>query len=223
MGQPADVPTGGPVPVTSLNSPPRLTPLLAQFDFARTRLADRMTGPHGDSGNGVSIEIPAMADEEYLWEPVPNCWSIRPRSEGPGPGATVLVGAGEWGRDSARPDHPWPPPVTTIAWRLGHLSEMLMLRADHTIGSHALTQDDYLFRGDAAGALVAFDAGAEAWRAALISADDAALDMVGRSTYPDGSDPDDPFLEVVWWVNQELLHHGAEIALLRDLYRARQR
>jgi len=24
----------------------------------------------------------------------------------------------------------------------------------------------------------------------------------------------------VWWVNQEILHHGAEIALLRDLYRA---
>jgi hypothetical protein len=23
----------------------------------------------------------------------------------------------------------------------------------------------------------------------------------------------------VWWVNQELLHHGAEIGLLRDLYR----
>ena len=27
------------------------------------------------------------------------------------------------------------------------------------------------------------------------------------------------FIDVVWWVNQELLHHGAEIALLRDLYR----
>lgn len=55
----------------------------------------------------------------------------------------------------------------------------------------------------------------------LTSADDAALDMVGRSSYPDGSDPDDSFIETIWWVNQELLHHGAEIALLRDLYRAR--
>ena len=33
-------------------------------------------------------------------------------------------------------------------------------------------------------------------------------------------DPEDPFIEAVWWVNQELLHHGAEVALLRDLYRA---
>lgn len=36
-------------------------------------------------------------------------------------------------------------------------------------------------------------------------------------------DPDDPFVETVWWVNQELLHHGAEIALIRDLWRARRR
>ena len=77
---------------------------------------------------------------------------------------------------------------------------------------------DYLFHDDAAGALRAFDAGAQAWREALASADDAALDEVGRSGYPDGSDPEEPFIGVVCWVNQELLHHGAEIALLRDLY-----
>ena len=140
-----------------LPTPPRLVPLLAQFDFARQRLADRMAGPEGDSGDGVSIKITAMTDDEYFWEPVPNCWSIRRREAGPGPGATVLVGAGEWGRDSAPWPHPWPPPVTSIAWRLGHLSEMLTLHADHTIGSHALTRDGYRFSGDAAGAVAAFD------------------------------------------------------------------
>ena len=46
---------------------------------------------------------------------------------------------------------------------------------------------------------------------------------MGLSTYPQGSDPDDPFIDIVWWVNQEVLHHGAEIALLRDLYRAQAR
>jgi hypothetical protein len=180
-----------------------------------------MTGPDGDSGTGVRIEIPAMSDSEYLWEPVPNCWSIRPRAAGPGPRATVLVGAGEWGRDSAIPAPHGPPPFTTIAWRLGHLSEMLTLRANYTVGSHALTRDDYQFSGEAAAALAAFEAAAVAWRAALTSADDAALDMVGHSTYPYGSDSDDLFIDIVWWVNQELLHHGAEIALLRDLYRER--
>lgn len=216
----------GPIPPAEteerpMATPPRLIPLLKQFDWARKRLADRMAGPAGDSGDGVSIEITGLTDDEYLWEPVPGCWSIRPRAAGPGPGATVLAGAGDWGRDSALPAHPWPPPFTTIAWRLGHLAEMLTLRADHTIGSHTLTRDDYRFSGDAAGALAAFDTGAAAWRAALVSVDDAALDRVGLSTYPNGSDPDDPFIDTVWWVNQELLHHGAEIALLRDLYRAR--
>src|ERR1700704_783274 len=135
-----------------MSLPPRLVPLLQEFDWARKRLTDRMAGPEGDSGTGVNIEIPPMTDDEYLWEPVPNCWSIRPRSAGPGPRATALVGAGDWGRDSGFPDEPWPPPFTTIAWRLGHLSEMLMLRADYTIGSHALTRDNYRFSGDVAGA-----------------------------------------------------------------------
>jgi hypothetical protein len=34
-----------------------------------------------------------------------------------------------------------------------------------------------------------------------------------------GSDPGELFIDIAWWVNQEVLHHGAEIALLRDLYR----
>lgn len=141
--------------------------------------------------------------------------------DGPGSRASLLAGTGDWGRDAASCPHPWPPPFTTIAWRLSHLSEMLALRADHAAGNHALTRDDYPVSGDAAGAVVAFDTAAAAWRTALLSVDDAALDTVGYCTYPHGSDPEEPLIDIVWWVNQELLHHGAEIALLRDLYRAR--
>ena len=156
-----------------------------------------------------------MTDDEYFWEPVPNCLSIRRRAHGPGPAATRLVGAGEWGRDSTWPAHPSPPPLSTIGWRLNHISEMLARRADYTIGDHSLTADDYRIPGSAVGGIAAFKSGAAAWRKALVTADDAALDMVGHSDYPDGSDPEQPFLEVVWWVNQEVLHHGAEISLLR--------
>lgn len=203
--------------------PARLVPLLGQFDFARRRLTDRVAGPVRDSGNGTDVEVGPMTDAEYLWEPGPGCWSVRHRVEGPGPRATVLTGteSGDWGRDATPAPHPAPPPFTTIAWRLSHLSELLALRADHTNGSHTLTRDDYTISGDVATAVAAFDTAAGAWRDALLSADDKALDTVGYSTYPHGSDPEDPFLETVWWVNQELLHHGAEIALLRDLYRLR--
>ncbi|MFC1416120.1 DinB family protein [Streptacidiphilus cavernicola] len=202
-------------------TPPRLLPLLQQFDFGRKRLIDRMTGPVMDSGNGTDVAVGAMTDAEYLWEPAPGCWSLRRRADGPGPGATLLLGAGPWGRDFAPAPHPVPPPLTTIAWRLSHLSEQLALRADHTAGSRSLSRDEYRAAGDAAGAVAAFEAASAAWRAALLAADDTALDTVGHSAYPYGSDPEDPFIETVWWVNQELLHHGAEIALLRDLYRRR--
>ncbi|MGW4563478.1 DinB family protein [Streptomyces sp. NPDC004561] len=200
--------------------PPRLLPLLDQFDFARERLVGRLSGPVMDSGDGARTEVAAMTDDEYLWEPVTGCWSVRRRSDGPGPRATLLAGAGSWGRDAAAYPHPWPPPVTTLAWRPSHLTEMLTLRADHTAGSRSATRETHPVQGDAAGAVAAFEAGAAAWRTALLSVDDTALDTVGYCTYPHGGDAEEPFLDIVWWVNQELLHHGAEIALLRDLYRA---
>jgi hypothetical protein len=204
-----------------MDVPHRLAPLLEQYDWACLRLLNRMAGPVVDSGNGTPVEVPPMTTEEYLWEPVPDSWSVRPRRNGPGPRATLLRGAGEWGRDAAEPEAPYPPPFTTIAWRLSHISEMLMLRSDYTTGSHVLTSDTYATSGEAAGAITGFVAASDAWRGTLLSCDDAALDTVGLSAYPYGSDAQEVFIDIVWWVNQEILHHGAEIALLRDLYRAR--
>jgi hypothetical protein len=205
-----------------MGTPPRLVPLLEQFDWACLRLLNRMTGPEVDSGNGVPVAVPPMTDGEYLWEPVPECWSVRRRADGPGPGANLLRGAGDWGRDSAEPVPPYPPPFTTIAWRVSHLSEMLAIRADYTAGDRDMTSDSYRNSGDAIGAVQAFSDAAESWRDALTGAGDAALDTVGYSTYPYGSDSGELFIDIVWWVNQEILHHGAEIALLRDLYRAQR-
>ncbi|QHA08662.1 DinB family protein [Streptomyces broussonetiae] len=203
-----------------MTTPTRLRPLLDQFDHACARLLGRLAGPVMDSGDGTDTRVHPLTDDEYFWEPVPGCWSVRRRTDGPAPRATHLAGGGAWGRDAAPYPHPWPPPVTTLAWRLSHLTEMLALRADHTTGSRSATRAEHPVSGDAAAAVAAFTAGAAAWRQALLSADDTALDTVGHCAYPYGSDAEEPFLDIVWWVNQEVLHHGAEIALLRDLYRA---
>ena len=173
--------------IICMATPPRLVPLLEQFDWACLRLLNRMTGPEVDSGNGVPIAVPPITDEEYLWEPVPGSWSVRRRADGPGQRATVLLGAGEWGRDSA-PEHPYPPPFTTIAWRLSHISEMLAIRADYTAGGRDMTSGTFYNSGAAMGGIKSFSDAAEAWRAALVSADDAALDTAGYSTYPYGID-----------------------------------
>jgi hypothetical protein len=199
--------------------PPRLAPLLAQYDQATQRLLARLRGPVVDSGDGNEVPVTPLTDAEHRWEPLPGTWSVRPKTDGPGPGATVLVGAGQWGRDGGRP-HPHPPPITAIAWRLHHLTAMLLARADWTVGAHTFAEDEMVVAAGAASAMTSFETATAAWRGALVAADDEALDTVGHCSYPDGSDAEEPFLDVVWWVNQEVLHHGAEIALLRDLYRA---
>lgn len=209
---------------TAQTIPVRLEPLLGQFDWGCGRLLARMRGPERDSGNGTPVPDSPMTDEELRWEPVRGCWTVRERSQGPGPGAHRLAGAGDWGRDSggsAIPD-PVPPPFTTIGWRLSHLTEMLRLRAEYTDGGRRLLRDDVPVYGAADPAVAAFEDAAADWRRALCGVDDAALDTVGYCTYPYGSDVEDRFLDIVWWVNQEVLHHGAEIALLRDLFRAQR-
>jgi hypothetical protein len=205
-----------------MDIPPRLAPLLEQFDWGCLRLLNRMTGPEVDSGNGSPVPVRPLTSAEYLWEPVPGSWSVRRRADGPGPRATWLVGAGEWGRDGYRDKEPYPPPFTTIAWRASHLTEMLAMRADYTTGSRSLTKDSYVVQGDAEGAVAALAAAVGSWRGTLLACDDADLDTIGHSAYPYGSDAGEAFIDIVWWVNQEVLHHGAEIALLRDLYGARR-
>ena len=41
-----------------------------------------------------------------------------------------------------------------------------------------------------------------------------------QASYPGGLDLELPLLDIVWWVNKELLEHAAEIWYVRDLYAA---
>ena len=182
-----------------MSLPPRLIPLLKQFDDARDRLIKRLHG---------------LSDAEYVWEPVAGCWSISPRARCQ---TNMPRGKGEWVMDFHRPE-PTPPPVTTIAWRMCHLTNGLIQRADYTTGTRSLSADDYEVAPGAQTALSSLANATETWRTVLVGMTDTDLDHVGRSQLPWGLDPTLPFLDIVWWVNQELLSHGAEIALLRDLY-----
>lgn len=199
----------------------RLQPLLDQYDWATGRLLSRLAGPISNSGDGRDVEVPVLTDAEYLWEPVEECWSVRRRVDGPGPGAIKLIGAGEWGRDGA-PESPWPPPLTTIAWRLDHITETLLGRASHLGGDRTFDRATYESRPDAAGAVARFREATAGWRQALLNVDESDYDRTGLSSYPYGSDSDETFTTIVWWENQEILHHGAEIGLLRDLYTLRR-
>jgi hypothetical protein len=75
-------------------------------------------------------------------------------------------------------------PPRRLGWRLNHIAEMLARRADYTIGSHSLSAFDYVIPGSAIDGIAAFKTAAASWRKALTTADDGALDQVGRSDYP---------------------------------------
>ena len=221
--------------------------LLDQFDCARERAQVRLTG---------------LGDEEYLWEPVPGCWSLRRRGEAITPRA---FGPGEWVLDLGAPDIPaseyaevarqvaggmtvekiaedWkvsverveevlahtsPPepdvtPVTTIAWRLSHLHYGFAGQWEWTFGERRRDPKQLIdFTPDAGLSLDRFWKTIDRWRADVGTLTEPQLDTIGLSQYPYGSDPDEPFISVLWGTNLEFIHHMSEIALLRDLWRAR--
>ncbi|MEU6082931.1 DinB family protein [Streptomyces sp. NPDC047108] len=225
----------------------RLGVLLDQFDCARETAQVRLTG---------------LTDEEYLWEPVPGCWSVRRRGEAVTPRA---FGPGEWVLDQGAPEipaseyaevarqvaggmsvakvaedwsvsverveevlaHTGPPepdetPVTTIAWRLAHLHFCFAGGWEWTFGEKRHEPKQLVdFTPSAAVALERFWADLDRWRDSVGTVTEEQLDTVGFSQYPYGSDPDEPFIGVLWGANLELIHHMAEIALLRDLWRGR--
>lgn len=178
----------------------RLGVLLDQFDTSLDMARQRLD---------------ALGDAEYLWQPSANSWTIRRRAEATTP---MAFGAGEWVLDFAL-ETPQPPPVTTIAWRMGHLQFNLRARHEWTFGGRSLRPEECLTLSPvAADGLASLWEAAASWRDALATLTEAQLDTVGFGQFPYGLDPTLPFIGIVWWVNRELIHHTAEIAVLRDLW-----
>jgi hypothetical protein len=158
--------------------------------------------------------LTGLTDEEYLWEPVPGAWSIRRRADAT---TSKAYGSGDWVLDFG--EHADPAPVTTIAWRLGHLVSMFDDRWEWTFGSRSIAPEvATAFTPSADEALEELWAGAERWAHGVAGLTDEQLDTVGFGQYPYGLDPQLPIVSIVWWLNREFIHHAAEVALLRDLY-----
>jgi hypothetical protein len=160
--------------------------------------------------------LEGLSDEEYLWEPVPGCWSVRPRADAVG---NDSLGGGDLVLDYSSPE-PSPPPVTTIAWRLAHIARScLAVRTASHFGGPPAEPETWVFAGTAVAALEQLDTAYDAWSAGVESLGEEGLD---RPCGPaEGFYADAPLADLVLHINRELIHHGAEICLLRDLYRAR--
>ncbi|SDL15888.1 DinB superfamily protein [Glycomyces sambucus] len=160
--------------------------------------------------------LEGLTDDEYLWEPVEGCWSLRPGDDG----ALRL--------EQVYPD-PEPPPVTTIAWRMTHVSrDVLGVRARAFFGPHDGLEDAHMFDqrlwpeplpATAADAIATLERSYAHWREGVAALTDEAFDAPLGPKALDYAE--DPFGALVLHLNREVMAHGAEICLLRDLYRDR--
>src|SRR5687768_4124843 len=104
--------------MTTEDRPANVAALAAQLDTSTEMLLDRLAG---------------LTDEEYLWDPAPGSWSLRPREH--------VKTAKASGRGSFVAEYeeetPDPAPMRTIAWLIWHLSAGCIMRADYTIGDRS--------------------------------------------------------------------------------------
>ena len=157
--------------------------------------------------------LEGLTDDECFWEPVAGSWSIRRRGTEQTANAR---GVGDWVLDYEHPE-PTPAPLTTIAWRLGHLSAGFWGRWEWTFGERQTPAHDYVFASSTAEIVDRFWMELDRWQASIATLTDEQLDMIGFGQYP-GLDPHIPFIAIVWWTNREFIHHMSEISLLRDLW-----
>jgi DinB superfamily len=157
--------------------------------------------------------LAGLSDEEYRWEPVPGAWNVRPRGSG-APAGAVEVGSGAGVIDYAFPE-PAPAPVTTIGWRLCHVVVgVLAERNGRYFAGPPASYDAYDYPLTAAAALAALDDGYARWIDGVRALGEAGL----RDRCREPGFEKDSMAGLVLHINRELIHHLAEVALLRDLW-----
>jgi hypothetical protein len=172
--------------------------LLAVYDHVHARLLSRLEG---------------LTDDEYLWEPAPGGWSLRPGADG------------VFRAEKTQPD-PVPAPFTSIAWRMWHigvecLDVYVKLAFDKVpVGVGGWPGGAAVRPGGAAEAIAALEADFARFRGRIAGLDDAAL--AGRCGPLAEEIHVFTYVGLMFRAIDETTHHGAEIALLRDLYRHRE-
>jgi hypothetical protein len=181
-------------------------------DLVWNELAPEQLTWHWDAH--VRPRLVGLTDDEYFWEPVPNCWSIRPRAEAR---TTMATGAGDLVLDWEFPE-PEPPPVTTIAWRLAHVSVGVFgQRAASHFGGPPMNYSDIEYAPTAADALALLDTTYATW---IDGVRGLGPEGMARPIGPAEPFPEAPYGALVLHINREAIHHLSEVLLLRDLYRA---
>jgi hypothetical protein len=160
-----------------------------------------------DAYETIRERVEGLTDDEFFWEPVPGCWTVRLRDDG------------RWTVDYPEPPHPDPAPFTTIGWRLVHVAECKVMYHEYAFGPARLTFPEIDSAHTAAAAIAQLEAGHAMLVRDLEAQDDAGLDQLVLTNWGEKG----PARKIFWTMVDHDLHHGGEIGALRDLYRERVR
>ncbi|MFD5750493.1 DinB family protein [Streptomyces sp. NPDC127033] len=145
-----------------------------------------------------------LDDAACLWEPAPDCWTVRPD------------GRGGWVADweTAEPD---PAPATSIGWLTWHIGYWWTTTLAHCFGPGAPAREEITWPGGADAAAEWLRGLKDEWRAALLPLTDAELDSTDRTAgLPWGQET--ALVDVASWVNFELAKNVAEIGLTQRFH-----
>lgn len=150
--------------------------------------------------NQLRPRLDGLTDDEYFWQPVADCWTIH----------------ADGSIDFSYPE-PQPVPFTTIAWRLAHVIVGVLAMRNHShFGGPSADYQMWHYATDAGTALDQLDEAYRNWIDGVRSLRD---DELQRPVGPaEGPWAEHPMIELVLHINREVIHHGAEIACIRDLY-----
>ncbi|HEV8063839.1 MAG TPA: DinB family protein [Acidimicrobiales bacterium] len=165
--------------------------LIDTFDYVIGRFSGRLEG---------------LTDDEYFWEPVVGCWSLRETD-------------GRWRLDGDGGGGPPPDPVpfTTIAWRIGHIGGLCLGGfAESAFGEGEPPPEHWDYPPAADGVKSFLDVTYGAWRQGMAGLDDDGWDTKLGPKF--GPYSEATRFDLGLHVLDEVVHHAGEVGVLRDLY-----
>ena len=146
--------------------------------------------------------LSGMTDAEFAWEPVDGSWRVFRDTER------------RWTYNYEIPD-PKPPPFTTIGWRLVHIALCKVMYHEWAFGHRELTWSSIETPGDVEATIATLERGH-----GLLADDLASLrdDVLERRVLTNWGEHWPAWRIFTTMIDHDR-HHGAEIGVLRDLYR----
>jgi hypothetical protein len=164
-----------------------------------------LTFTMNESWDNLQRLLAGISDQEFFWEPVPNCWRIYQAEHG------------TWMYDYQIPQ-PQPSPLTTIGWRLVHIASCKIMYYEYAFGPGKLTFPELVIPHTAADAVRWLEHGHTLLTTALAQCTDSTLEQPARTNWGELL----PTWRIFWIMISHDIQHGAEIGCLRDLYRLKQ-